>query len=153
MESAMVFVGLLIINSSASWMGVLSFSDLVSCMWGWMEETELGFDVEAGVPLLIDQAGDEDDDNSSNEEEEEDLLSNGGLLVPNEDADEDDVAVESLDYDSIHNLVHEQLLTKQHRHSHRRLYGSELLSPECYWSLQLIYLHPPAKYRIAFVFN
>lgn len=69
-----------------------------------MEETELGFDVEAGVPLL-------------NEEEEEE-----------EDADyEDDVAVESLDYDSIHNVVHEQLLTKQHRHSHRHLYGSELL--------------------------
>jgi len=83
------------------------------------EAVHFDFDVEVVVPLLIDH---EDEESILGEEEEEEELSNGGFLEPNEDSDQGDVAVESLDYDSIHNVVHDQLLTKQHR---RRLYGSE----------------------------
>lgn len=79
-----------------------------------MEERDLVFDVEAGVPLLI----------RKEEEEDDDLYSIDGQRVSCEDIDEDDVAVESLDYDSIHSVVQEQLLKQQH-HKHRHLYGCD----------------------------
>lgn len=84
-----------------------------------MEERDLGFDVEAGVPLLI----------NKEEEEEDDLYSIDGNVVPYEDIDEDDVAVESLDYDSIHSVVQEQLLKQKHKHRH--LYGCDLSIHRC----------------------
>jgi hypothetical protein len=65
-----------------------------------MEDTD--FDVE--VPLLMDYCS-----QSGGEEEVE-------------SEDEDDVGVESLDYDTIHNVVHDTLLKKR-QSKIRRIYG------------------------------